>query len=137
MQAQSYVKAIDYSIVAAQIGFNIAEEAINFFKVVESRTSEADLTSYLAGMWNMALNGHHNAQLALDEFKGVRTTIETVCIFFFFFFWFLSQFILTTHFSASERRKRSKSWLDLTRLASILVNFPRKFLASVLYWYQI
>ena len=86
MQAQSCVKAIDYSIVAAQIGFNIAEEAINFSKVVEARTSEADLTNYLAGMWNMAINGHQNAKLALDEFKCVRTTIEAVCIIFSSFY---------------------------------------------------
>lgn len=80
MQAQSYIEAIDYSIIAAQNGFNIAEEAINFSKVAEARTSEADLTNYLVGMWNMALDGHRNAQLALDKFKDARTTIEAVCI---------------------------------------------------------
>jgi hypothetical protein len=42
--AKSYVKAIDFSIVAAQKGFNIAEEAINFSKLGNDHTTEAERT---------------------------------------------------------------------------------------------
>jgi hypothetical protein len=38
---KSYVKAVDFSIVAAHEGFNIAEEAVNFSKVVHDHTTDS------------------------------------------------------------------------------------------------
>lgn len=82
LQAQSYTKAIDFSIIAAEQGHTIAEEALGFAKNIdEAGFSDEERQSYLRGMLDMAYRGERNAQKAHEKFREVRSTLERVSAF--------------------------------------------------------
>ncbi|KAF4623026.1 hypothetical protein D9613_002378 [Agrocybe pediades] len=79
LQAQSYVGAIKLSVIAAQQGHNIAEEALGFSKNVDNREfSEKDRQGYLRGMVDIARRGEDNATKANEAFRGLRRKLEAL-----------------------------------------------------------
>jgi len=79
-QALHYVKAVDHSIVAAQHGYTIAEEALGFAELIEAGNiaNEAMRQDYLRGMFETARRGEENANIALENFRDVRKTVSKV-----------------------------------------------------------
>ncbi|KDR78018.1 hypothetical protein GALMADRAFT_138176 [Galerina marginata CBS 339.88] len=73
-QAQAYVRAIDFSIMAAQHGFNIAEEVLNFASFIDEGT-EVDRQEYLIGMLDIARRGEQNAVRSHNSFRDVRVKV--------------------------------------------------------------
>ncbi|KAF8153808.1 hypothetical protein B0H34DRAFT_719215 [Crassisporium funariophilum] len=73
-QALQYVKAIDFSVVAAQQGFMIADEAISFAELLP-HSSPKDHHEYLLGMLAIADRGQQSAKLTVEKFRDVRTTV--------------------------------------------------------------
>jgi len=82
-QALHYVKAVDHSIIAAQHGYTIAEEALGFAELIEARNTvnEAVRQDYLRGMLETARRGEENANIALEKFRDVRKTVSKVKIY--------------------------------------------------------
>jgi hypothetical protein len=76
-QALAYVGAIDFSIVAAQNGFNVTEEAIALGELIPI-SSPDQLQSYLVGMLKLAKHGHSNASKTLHTFRDVRQIVFAV-----------------------------------------------------------
>ncbi|KAF9552215.1 hypothetical protein CPC08DRAFT_768465 [Agrocybe pediades] len=77
LQALTYTKAIDFSIIAAEQGHTIAEEALGFAKNIDhTGFSEDDRQAYLRQMLDMAYRGESNAHKAHEKFREVRTTLE-------------------------------------------------------------
>ncbi|KAF8153758.1 hypothetical protein B0H34DRAFT_65685 [Crassisporium funariophilum] len=81
-QAALYVQAIDFSIVASQQGFNIAEEAINFSQDLKEDSEEPDERTeierqkYLRRMVDIAVRGHQMAEDSMMKFRKVRETMN-------------------------------------------------------------
>ncbi|KAF4618305.1 hypothetical protein D9613_011547 [Agrocybe pediades] len=80
IQALSYVEAIDFSITAAQDGYTIADEVLDFAEDISvgKNTPEKELQEYLQGMLQLAQRGEENAKLAWTRFREVRNTVERV-----------------------------------------------------------
>ncbi|KAF4623075.1 hypothetical protein D9613_002353 [Agrocybe pediades] len=77
LQAQTYTKAIDFSIIAAEQGHTIAEEALGFAENIDHVSfSEDQRQAYLRQMLEMAYKGESNAHKAHEKFREVRTTLE-------------------------------------------------------------
>ncbi|KAF9553105.1 hypothetical protein CPC08DRAFT_714064 [Agrocybe pediades] len=78
IQALSYVEAIDFSITAAQDGYTIADEVLDFAEDISvgKNTPEKELQEYLQGMLQLAQRGEENAKLAWTRFREVRHTVE-------------------------------------------------------------
>ncbi|KAF8153789.1 hypothetical protein B0H34DRAFT_676702 [Crassisporium funariophilum] len=80
-QAILYVQAIDFSIVASQHGFTIAEEAIGLADAIKESNLDGDVDTeverqkYLQGMLNLAAEGHKLALGAMEKFRNVRETM--------------------------------------------------------------
>ncbi|KAF8153795.1 hypothetical protein B0H34DRAFT_809463 [Crassisporium funariophilum] len=74
-QARAYVRAIDCSVVAAQQGYNVAEDAVTLCKSIRAQTSQQELDAYAKSMVELAKNGHSKAKEALDQFRTVRKDI--------------------------------------------------------------
>ena len=70
-QARIYVNAIDFSVVAVQLGFTTAEEAISLRDLIPVSTPNYH-QSHLTGMLELARDGHNNATKALQMFRNVR-----------------------------------------------------------------
>ena len=81
MQARAYVNAIDFSVVAAQNGFTVAEEAISLRDLIPISTPD-ELRHYLERMLNLAKKDHDNANKTLQRFRDVRYNVFTVCRLF-------------------------------------------------------
>jgi hypothetical protein len=82
-QARTYVRAIDYSIVAAKNGFTIAQQAIVLAKILEepgTQITDKECDEYLSGLVRLASEGQKNAMKAVNDFRDVRVTIEAVRI---------------------------------------------------------
>ncbi|KAF8153757.1 hypothetical protein B0H34DRAFT_719035 [Crassisporium funariophilum] len=84
-QAVRYIQAIDFSIVASQQGFNIAEEALSFSETLaqkkitrRGKNVEAERQVYLRGMVDLAVKGHKTAEEAMEQFRDVRGTLLTL-----------------------------------------------------------
>ena len=75
-QALAYVEAIDLSVVAAQLGFTVAEEAILLDNATSSTLDERN--SYIEGMLNLAQQGHDIAAETLQTFRDVRKNVLAV-----------------------------------------------------------
>ncbi|KAF8147843.1 hypothetical protein B0H34DRAFT_275954 [Crassisporium funariophilum] len=79
-QAKLYVKAIASSIDAAQGGYNVAEEALRFAKLVDEQDAQTPVSSktekerqaHLQDMVKVAAEGHRMAEEALENFRCVR-----------------------------------------------------------------
>ncbi|KAF9566062.1 hypothetical protein CPC08DRAFT_759091 [Agrocybe pediades] len=77
VQAQTSTKAINFSIVAAELGHAIAEEAHGFAKNIDHTDfSEEYRQQRLRQMLDMAYRGEDFAQKAHEKFRDVRTTSE-------------------------------------------------------------
>jgi hypothetical protein len=81
-QARAYVNAIDFSVVAAQLGFTIAAEAISLEDLIPDSTPD-ELRHYLEGMLDFAKDGYDNANKTLETFRNVRRDVHAVGRFFF------------------------------------------------------
>jgi len=81
-QARIYVNAINFSVVAVQLGFTIAEEAISLRDLIPVSTPNQH-QSHLTGMLELARDGHNNATKALQMFRNVRRDVLAVCCLFF------------------------------------------------------
>ncbi|KAF8160640.1 hypothetical protein B0H34DRAFT_344990 [Crassisporium funariophilum] len=81
-QAILYVQAIDFSIVASQQGFTIAEDALSLSTILKESgpvvdaNTEVDLQEYLRGMLDLATKGHNMAIEAMEKFRGVSQTMR-------------------------------------------------------------
>ena len=75
--ALAYVEAIGFSVVAAQKGFTVAEEAISFGELIDMSTPDQH-HGYLAGMLDLAKEGHRNAAKTLETFRDVRKNVLAV-----------------------------------------------------------
>ncbi|KAF8883876.1 hypothetical protein CPB84DRAFT_1827544 [Gymnopilus junonius] len=73
-QAKSYMQALELSVVAAQHGFNIAEDALAFIDLMDS-CSEDERQDYLRRMLEIARLGENNAKEAHGRFRGVRVML--------------------------------------------------------------
>lgn len=79
LQAKSYMQALEFSVMAAQHGFNIAEDALAFADLMDS-CNEIERQEYLRGMFDIALLGENNAKAAHERFRNVRVKLLQVCI---------------------------------------------------------
>jgi hypothetical protein len=80
-QALAYAKAIGFSVVAAQNGFDVAEEAVSLGNLIPISTEDQH-KRYLEGMLELAKKGHDNASKTLQTFRGVREKVLAVCRLF-------------------------------------------------------
>jgi len=80
-QALAYVEAIHLSVVAAQNGFTVAEEAISLGDLIPISIPNQH-QSYLEGMLTLARDGRNNATKTLQTFRDVRQKVLAVCRLF-------------------------------------------------------
>jgi len=80
-QAFAYVEAIDFSVVAAQNGFTVAEDAISLGDLIPISTPNQH-QGYLEGMLKLARDGRNNAAKTLQTFRDVRKNVLAVCRLF-------------------------------------------------------
>ncbi|PPQ76597.1 hypothetical protein CVT24_013020 [Panaeolus cyanescens] len=76
-QAVQYAKAIDLSVVAAQRGFTVADDAISLLDMMKvMQTTIEERREYLEGTMELARKGRTNAFEARNKFVDVRNVIE-------------------------------------------------------------
>ncbi|PPQ83163.1 hypothetical protein CVT25_005410 [Psilocybe cyanescens] len=74
VQALSYVQAIDFSITAAQNGFNFCEDVLAFADLLDS-SDEIQRQDYLRELVGLAQQAAENAEKAKDKFRNVRMIV--------------------------------------------------------------
>lgn len=76
-QAKRYARAIDYSVTAAQKGFEVSEDALNLAEYLahSSKSSASTLRKFAEGMIEAAQEAHDTALKSLDYFRDVRTEL--------------------------------------------------------------
>jgi hypothetical protein len=87
-QALAYFEAINFSVDAAQNGFTAAVEAISLSELIPI-TSPDQHKSYLAGMLQLAQNGHNNTAKTLQMFRDIHKNVLEVCCLFLYYVLFL------------------------------------------------
>jgi len=109
-QALSYAKAVDCSIIAAQHGHTIAEEALGFAELMQaaSNTSEEARQLYLLGMIRIAQRGEENSRFAWRTFRDVRETLENVNSYCTMYHLTLSSHCISISSSLKMRQKKSR-----------------------------
>jgi len=79
--AQEYVKAIEFSVIATQNGYNIATEALH---LTEMSSDMSDIQTLTAGkqryleLMDRAREGQNGAKQALQRFRDVRVVLGRV-----------------------------------------------------------
>lgn len=78
-QAYEYAKAVDFSITAAQNGFDFCEDILAYAEDFDV-TDEAVRQEALQDLWELAKQGSENAHRASWSFRGTRQTVSKVII---------------------------------------------------------
>jgi len=77
-QARSYVRAIDSSVLSAQQGYNISEDALQLSKSVNENPA-ANHQEFAVSMLGLALRAQDKASVSLEQFRNVRQALLKVC----------------------------------------------------------
>ncbi|KAF8161640.1 hypothetical protein B0H34DRAFT_841410 [Crassisporium funariophilum] len=127
-QAVQYIKAIDFSVVASQKGFNIANDALdlaNTLKPVgthsidDERKAEVERQKFLKGMVDQAVRGHKKAQEAMGKFRDVRVVMHE---------------LIKKAKAAQQEKGSNKTLVELEKGISALEEFSNNISLYVSWW---
>jgi len=76
--ASSYVRAIDSSILAAQQGYNVSEDALELAKSLGNKSSPAEQKQYANSMLALAHCARRRAEKAHQRFRDIRAALNKV-----------------------------------------------------------
>ena len=77
-QARSYVRAIDSSVLSAQQGYNISEDALQLSKWMLENPM-ANHEGLALSMLRLAVCAQDKASVSLEQFRSVRQALLKVC----------------------------------------------------------
>jgi len=77
-QARSYVRAIDSSVLSAQQGYNISEDALQLSKSI-NQSPAANQQEFAVSMLGLAVRAQDKASVSLEQFRSVRKDLLKVC----------------------------------------------------------
>jgi len=76
--ASSYVRAIDSSVLAAQQGYNVSEDALQLANSLGNKSSPAEQKQYANSMLTLAHCAYKRAEKALQRFRDIRVALNKV-----------------------------------------------------------
>jgi len=77
-QARTYVRAIDSSVLSAQQGYNISEDALQLSKSI-NKNPKANHEEFAVSMLGLAVRAQEKANVSLEQFRSVHQALFKVC----------------------------------------------------------